>query len=171
MHQPLNALGDLSDSLRSLYLHWLSAHKREVPPRLSRLNLPLLAEEMNILVVTEILRGPSGCARDFRFLYLGRTIGEALHEDPTGHLLTDYGARGPGSQIWAAYAAIAADPRPHLVQLPYTGPDPAFDRTRELFLPLLDDADAPSFVLAGVELRADPNLGSADRDRASQGTT
>lgn len=153
MFAPLDSTRNLSDRLRNLYFLWRSRHRDGQPPSLDRIGLHRIASDLDCLVVTEILRTPSGAPEDFEYLYIGRTLNGAVRREQTGQRLSENPQKRPGSQIWEAYTAIARDPRPLLVNLPYVGPDPRFSCTEELFLPLLDDDGTHRFVMVGVELR------------------
>ena len=154
MHTPLTSISGMTTRLRSLYYHWLTACDGDLPPRLSEIDLHRVNNGMDCLVLTEILRDAHCKAIDFQFVYIGKTIGAALSQDMAGRSLSTLRDKGPETQIWNAYCAIAADPTPHIVQLPYVGPDPTYKQTLELFLPLRDDHDTPRYVLVGVELLA-----------------
>ena len=153
MHQTLTSVSELTESLRGLYFFWLNAKENGQPPRLSRLNLHQAAVGMDRFVITEILRRPTGEIDDFQFIYVGRFVNGAMRQEMVGHRLRDDPERGPGSQIWAAYSTFGTAPEPHVVSLPYVGPNPTFCCTQELMLPLNDDDNTQRFVLVGVEFR------------------
>ncbi|SMX33503.1 hypothetical protein [Maliponia aquimaris] len=152
MFKPLDTTRGLSDRLRDLYFHWQRAHHRGTPPSLDRFGLHRVAAGLDCVVVTEILRSAEGIPEDFAFLYIGRTVNGVLRQELTGHRMSENPEKRPGSQIWAAYMAIAQDPRPLLVSLPYIGPDPRYSCTQEVFLPVHDDAGRHRFIVAGIEL-------------------
>lgn len=154
MFKPLESTRGLADRLRGLYFHWKGTHRNGLPPSLDRVGLHRIAFGLDCLVVTEVLRGPEGAPQDFEYVYIGRTLNGALHREQTGHRLSQHPHKLPGSQIWEAYMAIAHNPCPHVVDLPYIGPDPRYACTEELFLPLCDDHGTLRYVMVGVELRA-----------------
>ena len=167
MHSLMNSVSDISAPLRALYYHWLNACEDGLPPKLSALNPHRLVSGTENIVLTEILRHPDGAPRDFRLLYIGRQLGTALTEPMTGICLSDITQKGQGSRIWEAYSAIAEDPRPRLVELPYEGPDPSYDKTFELFLPLRNDSGEQAYVLVGVELLSHGTVARHFRDAQS----
>lgn len=70
-----------------------------------------------------------------------------------GKRLSDLPGKGPGSEIWAAYEALATGQRPLLLRLPYKGPGAGIAETIEILLPLRHDegtARDPQYVLSGV---------------------
>lgn len=152
MFKPLVSTRELSDGLRDYYFLWDGARHGASSPSLSRLGLHRVPKSLDRLVMTEILRASDGEAVDFEFLYIGRAINGVLNEEQTGRRLSATPGRGPDSEIWEAYVAIARDPQPLIVELPYTGPDPRFSGTTEIFLPVDDDIGDPRFVMVGVEL-------------------
>lgn len=151
MFKQLDSIRDLTSGLRGLHSHWQGAHVRDRAPSLTRFGLQRVAAALDKVVVTEILRGPDGRPEDFAFLYIGRSVNGALRHEQTGQRLSCHSHKGPGTQIWQAYMAIAQECKPLLVTLPYVGPDPKHCCTVELFLPLLGDAGEPRFVLVGIE--------------------
>ncbi len=152
MHSTLTSVSDLTPRLGSLYYHWCDACRGGPAPRLTALDLHRLSSGMDTLVVTEILRLEDGTPRDFQFVYIGRTIHDILTEDMSGRHLSDYPDKGPDSRIGKAYMAMAQDPHPRLVRLPYVGPNPTYTETLELFLPVTDDIGTPRYVIVGIEL-------------------
>lgn len=161
MHHPLESVIVLSDQLRGLYYLWLNAHERGLPPRLDLLKLQNAAAGMDSLVVTEILRDADGRARDFQFIYIGRRVSAATRHDLTGTLISEDPEKSRGSLIWAAYSAIAEDPRPRVVQLPYIGSSPGHCCTQELFLPVSDGTFPTRYVLVGIEFQRPDRPGHA----------
>ncbi len=152
MHETMDSVSGLTDRLKDFYYFWLNAHVSGNPPSLSDLNLHQLGATLDRLVVTEILRDPSGIPTDFQFIYIGRAISGAMERHLTGHCIAADPKRGPGSRIWSAYVDLATRPRPLIVQLPYIGSEPGICCTQELFLPLNDDQMQPRYVLVGIEL-------------------
>lgn len=138
--------------LRGLYYAWTSATSNGKSGNLNKLSLSPLSRDLDRLILTEVFRDCQGEIADFQFLYVSTAYGKSMADTVCGKRLSHLSDKGPDTEIWAAYTAIANRPDPMFGSLPYVGPLPGCTRTQELFLPTHDPDSNIEYIMNGVLL-------------------
>ncbi|MFZ7093026.1 hypothetical protein [Primorskyibacter sp. 2E233] len=152
------ALPEIPLDLRGLYFQWMSQAKDGQLPKLNAFDLSGLSESSHSLILTEIIRYPDGTVEDFEPVFIGSTLRDLTREKMPGRRLSSFPGKGPGSDIWSLYLKMADSRKPLLASLPYVGPSPLYQSTKEILLPLSgpNSGDRAQYVLADVLLSAEP---------------
>ncbi len=151
MHTPDFSPAQLPAALRNLYIEWDNRAEAGFP-RLSAGLFQDLTGSLNRVALTEILHDTHGRPCDFRLIYLSAALRSKMSHDFTGMRFSEEPGKGPGTDIWRAYAAICRTGLPHRVNLPYEGPAQEYDTTTELFVPLANELGRLTYIMAGVLL-------------------
>ncbi|KIC21471.1 hypothetical protein [Leisingera sp. ANG-Vp] len=146
------AAGELQPELKSLFFSWHSALEDSRFPKLTDFGLPNTQIALDVLSIYEIERSETGAPADFKALYARTRTSNTLRNKYVGTRLSDHAGFGPGSMMWSCFCEVAANPRPLLVSLPYTGPLPDYQSTSEIYLPLRGEQGSADYVLVGVVL-------------------
>lgn len=164
-------LADLPAPLRRLFLLWQASDRGE-GVRLRDMDLAELTTDLDCVVLTEIHRDAGPQTVDFEPAFFGKSLRDKTRQPVIGRRLSQVAGRGPGSEMWEAYVALATANAPLLVRLPYDGPCTGIAHTLEVFLPLRPDEGIgplpPRYALCGVQFCSTeapiPNRLAATRD-------
>jgi hypothetical protein len=158
------SISRLPKGLQQLFYAWSHAQSYTALPLLTKIDVTALGLHLDLVVITEILRGPDDTAMDFQFIYVGRGQGRSQPEPVAGKFLSTLEGKGPGSHIWNAYRYTSNVRQPVLASLPFEGTPAHFTNTLELFLPVRSHRESTTLlILVGVKL-----LTAAEADRQLQ---
>ncbi|GAA4221273.1 hypothetical protein GGQ68_000226 [Sagittula marina] len=150
MHTPDVRPSTLPMALRNLYFQWRELQIDGRSPRMTELQVHHLVGSEHSTILTEAIFDADGAISDFIFLFLDTHLRNGRTQQIPGKGLAQLPGKGPGSRIWGALAACITDGVPLRASFPYVGPDPAYDKTCDVLLPVADDTGRHRYVLTGV---------------------
>ena len=103
------------------------------------------------VVLVDVLRDPL----DFRYRVIGTAIENHSAGRHTGKRVSEIPERAPPSAVWDNMAAVAESGQPSDRSVPYVGPLKDFTNTRQITLPLSDNAKEVDKLLLVIEYYRD----------------
>lgn len=126
--------------------YWQSKrHGRRMPSRadLDPCDIPRLLPNILLLDVTYQ-------PLNFRYRLIGTGIDYHLNEPRTGQQMRDVPHQAPGSMMWATLESVVTSRQPVRSRIPYVGPHRDFKVCEDIILPLSDDDEHVTGILAAV---------------------
>jgi hypothetical protein len=122
----------LPEALQSLFDYWRSKRRGAALPRYADIDV----EEIPAVLPHLVLIEPIGNGEDFRYLYSGSTLIEAVGVDNTGKLMSEGLPPGPYlDYLFAIHREVLAERRPLFAESSFRGPFLSERWTSRLILP------------------------------------
>jgi hypothetical protein len=133
----------LPEPLQRLYDYWRSKRRDAALPRYAEIDVAEIPLVLPHLVLIEPVRG----GEDFRYLYSGSTLIDAVGIDNTGKLMTEGLPPGPYlDYLLALHREVLEQRRPLLAESSFRGPFLSELWTSRLILPTIASAAADGEV-------------------------
>ena len=106
-------------------------------------------------IVTKVHWAPT---LDFEIIFCSDHVDARLGRSYNNTKLSEFSRSQRGTNVWHAYETVVQTAKPAIVSFDYIGPIQGFDKTIEIFMPLIDEVGGVSHVLVALDFPGDRDI-------------